>query len=122
MNQELLRIVDAIHRDKDIDKEIVFSGIEQAFLAACKKFYGEESNVEVAVDRATGEIDAKHDGQTIDADSLGRISAQTAKQIIIQKVREAERDRTFDEYIQEKGTIVTGVATPVAVQSGSAYT
>ncbi len=110
MNQELLRIVDAIHRDKEIDKEIVFSGIEAALLAAGKKFYGEEANVEVKVDRATGEIIATHEGETVDADSLGRISAQTAKQIIIQKVREAERDKVYEDYIAEKGTIVTGVA------------
>ncbi|HVJ79614.1 MAG TPA: transcription termination factor NusA, partial [Planctomycetia bacterium] len=59
--------------------------------------------------RASGTITATHDGEVIDADSLGRIAAQMAKQIIIQKIREAERDRIFEEYIGEKGTIVRGV-------------
>jgi N utilization substance protein A len=104
----LLRIVDAIHRDKDIDKELVFSGIEQAMVGALLKFYGEEAVVEVKLNRQDGSISATHDGAPIDADSLGRISAQMAKQIIIQKIREAERDRTFDDYISEKGTIVSG--------------
>ena len=52
---ELLRLVDAIHRDKNIDKEIVFEGIEQAILSAARKHYGEESEVEVLIDRTTGE-------------------------------------------------------------------
>jgi N utilization substance protein A len=109
VNAELLRIVDAIHRDKEIDKDIVFTGIEQALLAAAHKFYGEEADVVVKVDRSNGTISATHDGEVIDADSLGRISAQMAKQIIIQKIREAERDHVFDDYITEKGSIVSGV-------------
>ncbi|MBA3482204.1 MAG: transcription termination factor NusA, partial [Pirellulales bacterium] len=46
---EVLRIVDAIHRDKNIDKEIVFEGIEAALVSAAKKHYGEESNIEVSI-------------------------------------------------------------------------
>jgi len=109
VNAELLRIVDAIHRDKEIDKDIVFTGIEQALVAASQKFYGEEANVIVKVDRQSGAITATHEGEVIDADSLGRISAQMAKQIIIQKIREAERDRVFDDFITEKASIVSGV-------------
>ena len=52
---ELLRLVDTIHRDKNIDKSIVFEGIEQAILSAARRHYGEESEVEVHVDRTTGE-------------------------------------------------------------------
>jgi len=109
VNAELLRIVDAIHRDKEIDKDIVFTGIEQALIAAAHKFYGEEADVVVKVDRSSGSISATHSGEVIDADSLGRISAQMAKQIIIQKIREAERDRVFDDFINEKSSIVSGV-------------
>ena len=49
---ELLRIVDTIHRDKNIDKEIVFEGIEAALVSAAKKHYGEEEDIVVTIDRA----------------------------------------------------------------------
>lgn len=109
MNGELLRIVDSIHRDKNIDTEIVFQGIESAILTAARKYYGEEEDIAVAVDRETGAISATHSGEPIDAVTLGRISAQSAKQIMIQKIREAERDSLYDEFHHELGTIVTGV-------------
>jgi N utilization substance protein A len=109
---EVLRIVDAIHRDKNIDKEIVFEGIEQAILSAAKKHYGEEIPLEVLIDRTTGNPTLLKEGAPIDADLLGeilgRISAQTAKQVMIQKIREAERDSLFDDYLSMRGQIVTG--------------
>lgn len=109
---ELLRIVDAIHRDKSIDKEIVFEGIEQAILSAARKHYGEEEAIDVHVDRTSGHPTVKTNGQDVDADALGellgRISAQTAKQVMIQKIREAERDSLFDEYVDLRNQIVTG--------------
>lgn len=109
---EVLRIVDAIHRDKNIDKEIVFEGIEQAILSAAKKHYGEEVPLEIQIDRTTGNPTLLKEGQAIDTDLLGeilgRISAQTAKQVMIQKIREAERDSLFDDYLSMRGQIVTG--------------
>ncbi|HQU42679.1 MAG: transcription termination factor NusA [Planctomycetia bacterium 21-64-5] len=107
---ELLRIVDTIHRDKNIDKEIVFEAIEAALVSAAKKQYGEEQDCVVHIDRADGTISGTHNGVPLDAgETLGRIVAQTAKQVIIQKVREAERDALYDEYDKEKGQLVTGV-------------
>lgn len=110
---ELLRIVDAIHRDKAIDKEIVFEGIEQAIVSAARKHYGEEHELLVHVDRQNGHPSCKVDGKDVGADELGdilgRISAQTAKQVMIQKIREAERDTVFDEFNDLRGQIVTGV-------------
>ena len=118
---ELLRIVDAIHRDKSIDKEIVFEGIEQAILSAARKHYGEEETIEVHVDRASGHPTVKTNGQDVDSDALGellgRISAQTAKQVMIQKIREAERDALFDEYVDQRNQIVTG--TVAKLEGGS---
>ncbi|GIS59283.1 MAG: transcription termination/antitermination protein NusA [Planctomycetaceae bacterium] len=112
---ELLRLVDAIHRDKNIDKEIVFEGIEQAILSAARKHYGEESEVEVLIDRTTGEPTVNCPGIEIAPDDigtiLGRISAQTAKQVMIQKIREAERDSLFIEYEELRGQMVTGTVT-----------
>lgn len=108
MNGELLRIVDSIHRDKNIEPEIIFSGLESAILTAAKRQYGEEEPIEVKIVRETGAIVATHNGEAIDPDTLGRIAAQSAKQIMIQKIREAERDARYDEYVQERGTLVTG--------------
>jgi transcription termination/antitermination protein NusA len=114
---ELLRIVDAIHRDKSIDKEIVFEGIEQAILSAARKHYGEEEVIDVHVDRTSGNPTVKTNGQEVDADALGellgRISAQTAKQVMIQKIREAERDSLFDEYAEQRNQIVTGTVSKI---------
>lgn len=107
MNGELLRLIDAIHRDKNIDREILLDGIEQALASAARKVYGSEE-IAVTVDRETGEITA-HDGdEPIDPVSLGRIAAQTAKQVMIQKIREAERDVIFEEYQDRRGQLVTG--------------
>ena len=60
---EVLRIVDAIHRDKNIEKDIVFEGIEAALVSAAQKHYGEEAEITVSIDRDTGEISATHDGE-----------------------------------------------------------
>ena len=118
---ELLRIVDAIHRDKSIDKEIVFEGIEQAILSAARKHYGEEEAIDVHVDRTSGHPTVKTNGVEVDSDALGellgRISAQTAKQVMIQKIREAERDSLFDEYVDLRNQIVTG--TVAKLEGGS---
>ncbi len=107
---EVLRIVDAIHRDKNIEKEIVFEGIEAALVSAAQKHYGEEAEITVIIDRATGEIAATHDGEVLDSEeTVGRIGAQTAKQVMIQKIREAERDALFDEYTELQGEMVSGI-------------
>ena len=109
---EVLRIVDAIHRDKNIAKDIVFEGIEQAILSAARKHYGEEEPLEIHIDRENGNPTLLWEGNEVDreklGDILGRISAQTAKQVMIQKIREAERDALFDDYVQMRGQIVSG--------------
>ena len=107
---ELLRIVEAIHRDKNIDREIVFEGIEAALVSAAKKQYGEEEDIVVQIDREDGTISGTHNGVALDPEeTIGRIGAQTAKQVMIQKMREAERDSLFDEYEELKGQLITGV-------------
>ena len=108
--EEILRIVDAIHRDKNIDKEIVFQAIEAALVTALTRQYGETSVVTVDIDRESGAVTGTHDGQPLDTAELsGRIGAQTAKQVIIQKIREAERDAIHDEFEEQVGQMVSGV-------------
>jgi N utilization substance protein A len=107
---EILRIVDAIHRDKNIGQEIVFEGIEAALTSALAKYYGEEASITCVIDRKTGEVAATCDGETLDSeDVVGRIGAQTAKQVMIQKIREAERDALYEEYNDLVGQMVSGV-------------
>lgn len=107
---EVLRIVDAIHRDKNIDPGIIFEGIEAALVSAAKKHYGEESDIQVQIDRESGAITASCNGEPLDSEeTVGRIGAQTAKQVMIQKIREAERDALYDEYSELIGEMVSGI-------------
>ena len=99
---EVLRIVDSLHRDKNIPKEIVFVAIESALVSAARKHFGEEADIEFNIDRESGEIRGRCDEQSLDYEEVvGRIGAQTAKQVIIQKVREAERDAQMIEFDQQ---------------------
>lgn len=107
--QDILRYVDSLHREKNIDQEIVFSAIEAALQTAAKRQYGEDSDIVVSLDRKTGQIRAFLGGEPLGDDQIGRIGAQTAKQVIIQKVKEAERDALMVEYRELIGQIVTGV-------------
>ena len=109
---EMLRIVDSVHRDKSIDKELVFLAIETALVTAAKKHYGELADVQIKIDRETGVMSGTHDGAVLDPEEIsGRIGAQTAKQVIIQKIREAERDQLLGEYGEQVGTLINGVVT-----------
>jgi len=109
MNQELIRIVDNIARDKNIDREAIFQDLETAMVSAAKKYFGKtEANIEVRIDRTSGDIVAFKDGQQIDIKRLGRIPAQTAKQVMIQKIKADERQSIYDEFVDRKGEIVSG--------------
>jgi len=114
MNQELIRIVDNIARDKNIDKESIFQDLEAAMISAARKHFGlqqgTEGDVLVHIDRATGDITAYKDDVQIDVRQLGRIPAQTAKQVMIQKIKADERDSIYAEYAQRRGEIVNGIA------------
>lgn len=107
--QDILRYVDSLHREKNIDTELVFVAIESALQSAAKRQYGEESDITVQLDRQNGKITAVLDGEPLGEDQIGRIGAQTAKQVIIQKVREAERDSLMTEYRDQIGEIVGGI-------------
>lgn len=107
--QDILRYVDSLHREKNIDTELVFSAIEAALQTAAKRQYGEEADITVQLDRENGRITASLDGVALGDDQIGRIGAQTAKQVIIQKVREAERDSLMAEYREQIGDTVAGI-------------
>lgn len=111
MSEELLRLVDHIHLDKEIDKELIFIGIEQAIESGARKLFEKEGeeDIKVMIDREDGEISATLNGEPFDIKSqLGRIQAQTTKQVIIQKIREAERDVVFTNFVGKVGELVSG--------------
>jgi len=106
---DILRIVDSLHRDKNIDSELVFQAIESALVSGGRKHYGEESEITITIDRETGNLQGTCNGEQIDPEVIGRIGAQTAKQVIIQKIREAERDSLLEEFDEQVGQLVSGV-------------
>jgi len=109
MNQELLRIIENVARDKNIDKESIFTDLEESMVSAIRKHFGTpESEITVQIDRATGQVAAFMDKQPIDMKQLGRIPAQTAKQVMIQRIKADERDSIYSEFAQRKGDIVNG--------------
>ena len=109
MNQELLTILDSIERDKGIKKEILVKAIESALVSAARKKLGKHiMDIKVEFDPETGDFKVfGPDGEELSGE-FGRISAQTAKQVIIQKIREAERDVVFVEYQGKINDIASG--------------
>jgi N utilization substance protein A len=143
MNREVLLLVDALGREKNVEKEIVFGALELALASATKKRFQEDVDVRASVDRTTGEFsffrrwqvmndgeveeparqialsDARKDNPEIQpaeyvekplgALEVGRIGAQTAKQVILQKIRDAEREQILNDFLSRKEALVTGV-------------
>ncbi|MBU0682905.1 MAG: transcription termination factor NusA [Candidatus Omnitrophota bacterium] len=112
MNMELLTALERIEREKGIDKEILFEAIESALVSAAKKVIDDPSiskeDIMVKINKESGEINIFSEGIEIQSQRFGRIAAQTAKQVIIQKIREAERDVVSDKYVKKVGTIISG--------------
>ena len=109
MNQELVRIVENIARDKKIDKEYIFGDLEEAMISAIRKHFGDpEADISVQIDRISGKVAAFKGQEAIDIRDLGRIPAQTAKQVMIQRIRADERDSIYTEFVQRKGEIISG--------------
>ena len=109
---DVLRMIDAIHRERGVDREILFAALEEALSTATRKRVGVEDGLDVQIDRRNGEISVVSADGLIEvptADELGRIAAQTTKQVFMQKIREAERDKVFEQYASQEGRIVSGV-------------
>ena len=109
--EELLRMIDIIHTNKDIPRETIFLGLEDALAAGARKRLGVGEELEVTLDRETGEVTMEDEEGVYDFDlsELGRIAAQAVKQGFLQRVREAERDVLFEEYELRVGTLVNGI-------------
>lgn len=142
MSREVLLLVDALAREKNVAKEIVFAALEMALASATKKRIHDDADVRVCIDRDTGDyetfrrwlvmLDAEVDNDEsqmgiIDARELlpdvqvgdyieepvetldfGRIGAQAAKQVILQKIRDAEREQILNDFLDRKEFLVSG--------------
>lgn len=110
MSQELLAIIEQIEREKGIKKEVLVEAIESALLSAARKVIeiGPEEELKIELDQATGAIKAFRNNKEITNIDFGRIAASTARQVIIQKIREAEKDVVFNEFQGKVGEIVSG--------------
>jgi len=109
--EELLRMIDIIHTNKDIPREVIFRGLEEALAAGVRKRLGVGEELVVSIERETGEVTIEDEEEVyeIDLSELGRIAAQAVKQGFMQRVREAERDVLYEEYEARVGTLVNGV-------------
>jgi len=116
--QAVLSLVETMHREKNISKDIIFGGIEAAIQLAIERASLEEVDVLVHIDRTSGEIIAQRGDQMIEPEYLGRIAAQAARQVMTQKIREAESEGVFNEFQARKGDLVT--ATVQRVDNGTA--
>lgn len=117
MNPETLRILDSIARDRNIEREVLIHDLEQAMISAARKHFNSLDTEEFgcSMDPMTGEMVIwrnNEDGarEEIPLERLGRIPAQTAKQVMIQKFREDERASLLEEFAKRQGEIVTGAA------------
>jgi N utilization substance protein A len=142
MSREVLLLVDALAREKNVGREVVFAALESALASATKKRFKEDSDVRVSIDRMSGDYEAfrrwqvvadgeleDHDVQVILSEGqkqvpdvhvgdfieeelepveLGRIGAQAAKQVILQKIRDAEREQIIDDFLAREEPILSG--------------
>jgi N utilization substance protein A len=123
MNSETLRILDSIARDRHIERDVLIHDLEQAMVSAARKHFNSLDTEEFGcrMDPMTGElllwrnhppteIGGEFTREIIPLEAMGRIPAQTAKQVMIQKFREDERNSLIDEFGKRQGEIVTGTA------------
>ena len=142
MSRELLLLVDALAREKNVNRDVVFGALEMALASATKKRYSDDVDVRVAIDRNTGGYESfrrwkvvpddavelppaqialseaqkrKSDikleefiEEPLEAIEFGRIGAQTAKQVILQRIRDAEREQILNDFLSRGDELVTG--------------
>jgi len=143
MNRELLMLVEAISREKNVEREVVFGAVESALAQAAKKLYEGEVDLRVAIDRETGDYETfrrwhvvpdeaglqlpdqeillfeareqiadiavdEYIEEAVESVPIGRIGAMAAKQVILQKIRDAEREMLLNDFLSRGEKIFTG--------------
>jgi N utilization substance protein A len=115
MNRETIEIIETIAKQRKIEKSVILADLEQAMVSAARKHFNSLDTEEFScnMDPFTGEIriwrHLDEGAVEIPLEDLGRIPAQTAKQVMIQRFREDERSGIFDEYIEKVGELITGI-------------
>ena len=114
-NPDLIRIVDGIARDKNIERDAIYADIEQAIASGLRKHYNTEDTSEfsVTLDRMSGDLSATRLGEPLDLKVVGRIGAQTVKQVMIQLIRQDERGSIYEEFKDKVGQITSGAITRI---------
>src|SRR5512146_1891125 len=152
MSREILLLVDALAREKNVNRDVVFAALELALASATKKRFSDDVDVRVAIDRNTGNYESFRRWKIVPDDALeipaaqitlseaqgrnlelklddyveealepiefGRIGAQTAKQVILQRIRDAEREQILNDFLSRGDELVTG--TVKRMERGSA--
>jgi len=147
MQNEILLVAESVSGEKGLPQEVIFEAIESALATATKRRYSEPSNIEVTIDKSSGEYETFRFWEVVDEEEFedsglhilvdeakkkdskfeigsrieekvenvefGRIAAQAAKQVIVQKVREAERAKIVDQYRSFLGELVNGTVKKV---------
>ena len=112
--QEMMRILDSIARDRNIDKQALIVDLEQAMVSAARKFFNTLDTEEFTckVDPLSGQMQIFRHGEPLEMPpaAFGRIAAQTFKQVMIQRFRDDERASTLEEFSKRIGEVVTGTA------------
>jgi len=112
MNKEFLTVLEQLEREKGLDKNILIEAVKHALIVAAKKIAkitSTEEEVKVEIDPEQGDISVFIGEKEIVSKEFGRIAAQTARQVIIQKIREAEKDNIYNEFKKKEGDIIGGV-------------
>ncbi len=110
MEQEILSVLNYVEYEKGIEHEVLIDAIKSALLSAAKKTLRVDDKERISVDfnDESGKISIYLDDKIVDSPKFGRIAAQTAKQVIIQKIKGAERTSIYEEYKDKVGTILSG--------------
>ncbi|KKR77977.1 MAG: Transcription termination factor NusA [Candidatus Curtissbacteria bacterium GW2011_GWA1_40_9] len=106
---EFASALNQVCSERGLEPEVVIDSIKQAILAAYKKDYGEPEGIDVDLDPNSGEVRLTKDKKNLTPPGFGRIAAQTAKQVILQRIREAEKNAILSEYSSKINTIVSGI-------------
>jgi len=112
VKKEFLSVLAQLEREKGIDKSILIEAVKQALAIAAKKITkvtSQDVEARVEIDPEKGDIHVYVGDKEIVSNEFGRIAAQTARQVIIQKIREAEKDNVYNDYKDKEGSIVGGI-------------
>jgi N utilization substance protein A len=107
MNEQFIREVDALVHARKIDREAIFTALEEAVAAALRRHLGAKEGVSVHIDRTQGNISATQNGAPVDPALVGRLALQAAKQTFLQKIREAESETAYREFAHKVGDVVS---------------